>query len=438
MDLRGPPGGGAVFPRPDVSRVQGLRGKKHIRLLSLDGGGIRGLVPALFLQHMEQMTGKRVCEMFDMIAGTSTGGLLALLCARPAKAGSSVPHPTTTGAELVKLYRARGSEIFPPTRPEAAEVAERSSPTAAQATRVGAVRDRVAMGATAVRDALAGTSREVAQTARWLAAGPKYPAKGLEKVLDDYCNLDGVPLTLRDAVVPVFVSTVETAKPWGPCFFSSLDAQADGGVRGANYMLKDVARATSAAPTFLPATKFRNVTVQEGALLAGVHEMTCIDGGVCCNNPSLAAYNYVRSIADPDAEVTVVSIGTGLLTQKLELAQMDGFGVAHWLQPLLETMMNGGSQLASDQLELMAAGNTRTHHYRFQFAIPEEYTTKGSQRGAACEQMDNTQPSNLEALEKLTREYIEQNKLRLVEALERCKGQGPPSRGGYTAARPGR
>ena len=47
-------------------------------ILSIDGGGIRGIIPAMILADIERRTGHRIAEMFDMIAGTSTGGILAL------------------------------------------------------------------------------------------------------------------------------------------------------------------------------------------------------------------------------------------------------------------------------------------------------------------------------------------------------------------------
>lgn len=71
------------------------------RILSIDGGGIRGIIPALALQTLESETGKRVQDMFDMFVGTSTGGIIALALAR----GKSP-------AQIVELFEDRGAEIF--------------------------------------------------------------------------------------------------------------------------------------------------------------------------------------------------------------------------------------------------------------------------------------------------------------------------------------
>jgi patatin-like phospholipase/acyl hydrolase len=74
-----------------------------LRVLSIDGGGIRGLIPAVVLAEIEERTGKRIWELFDFVAGTSTGGLLACALTRPD------PLPA---AELVDLYVSEGPRIF--------------------------------------------------------------------------------------------------------------------------------------------------------------------------------------------------------------------------------------------------------------------------------------------------------------------------------------
>lgn len=74
-----------------------------MKVLSIDGGGIRGIVPAVVLAEIEARTGRPIAQLFDLVAGTSTGGILG--CAL------TVPQ-ARPAAELVDLYRRRGPEIF--------------------------------------------------------------------------------------------------------------------------------------------------------------------------------------------------------------------------------------------------------------------------------------------------------------------------------------
>ena len=60
-------------------------------LLALDGGGIRGVIPARVLDAIEQRTGRPISQLFDLVAGTSTGGILALGLSRAKRA--EVPLP---------------------------------------------------------------------------------------------------------------------------------------------------------------------------------------------------------------------------------------------------------------------------------------------------------------------------------------------------------
>ena len=65
---------------------------KSLHVLSIDGGGIRGIFPALLLAEIESRTGKPICQLFDSIAGTSTGGILALGLSKPkSTAARSLP-----------------------------------------------------------------------------------------------------------------------------------------------------------------------------------------------------------------------------------------------------------------------------------------------------------------------------------------------------------
>lgn len=72
-----------------------------VRVLSLRGGGIRGIVPAVILANLERVTRRPCREMFDLIVGTSTGGILALALAQ------GIP-----AEQIVQMYEERGPEIF--------------------------------------------------------------------------------------------------------------------------------------------------------------------------------------------------------------------------------------------------------------------------------------------------------------------------------------
>jgi uncharacterized protein len=84
----------------DTDDVESGRGR--FRILALDGGGIRGAFTASVLAELEKQTGTRCGERFDLITGTSTGGLLAIALA--------LGHPAE---RLCQLYRENGRTIFP-------------------------------------------------------------------------------------------------------------------------------------------------------------------------------------------------------------------------------------------------------------------------------------------------------------------------------------
>jgi hypothetical protein len=80
-----------LFPRGDNVR----------RVLSIDGGGLKGALPAAFLTTIEAATGKRIVDQFDLIAGTSTGGIIAL--------GLGLGFSAAT---ILDFYRNEGPKIF--------------------------------------------------------------------------------------------------------------------------------------------------------------------------------------------------------------------------------------------------------------------------------------------------------------------------------------
>jgi hypothetical protein len=82
--------------------------ERPFRILSIDGGGIRGLIPALLLAELEKQAGKPVADLFDLIVGTSTGGIIALGLATPSPDG----RPRNSAQDLANLYLQQGARIF--------------------------------------------------------------------------------------------------------------------------------------------------------------------------------------------------------------------------------------------------------------------------------------------------------------------------------------
>jgi uncharacterized protein len=170
-------------------------------ILSIDGGGIRGVIPALMLQHIEEEIVKRpIAEAFDVIAGTSTGGILALgltCCDETGKARYSA-------RELAEIYINDGHDIFP--------------------------------------------HETLAKARRFIA--PKYSSSGRERVLSDKL----MDSRLRDAVTDVVVTAYDIERREA-IFFRSERA-----TRGPahDFAMFDVALATSAAPTFFAPQRIRS------------------------------------------------------------------------------------------------------------------------------------------------------------------------------------
>ncbi len=175
-----------------------------MRVLSIDGGGIRGIIPALVLAELEARTGKRVAELFDLVAGTSTGGILACALTKPS------PQPA---AELVELYRTEGPRIF-----------RRSLGWRIRSVG-GLVEEK--HDDTALEDALA----------RYLGAG-----------------------RLSDATTRVLVTAYDL-QGRAPHFFKSWRAELDA-------PLRIVARATAAAPTYFEPIEVGGMSLIDGGVFA--------------------------------------------------------------------------------------------------------------------------------------------------------------------------
>jgi hypothetical protein len=93
------------FEQSSLTEKMEQRGDGKFKILSIDGGGIRGIIPLKILTVLEEHIGP-ISNTFDLIAGTSTGGIIALaLTASPAELKAS---------DILRLYQTRSNEMFLP------------------------------------------------------------------------------------------------------------------------------------------------------------------------------------------------------------------------------------------------------------------------------------------------------------------------------------
>ena len=276
------------------------------KVLSLDGGGIRGVIPALVLAELEQRTGKRICQLFDLIAGTSTGGILALGLTKPEGDGG----PQYQATDIVDLYAKEGHRIF---------------------------------------------SRSIWHRTRAIGTllDEKYPASGVEEVLKEYFGEARLKEALTDVLVTAY--EIEKRSPW---FFRSRRAREDAEY---DFAMKDVARATSAAPTYFEPEKL----AAEGA----VDYWTLVDGGVFANNPALCGLVEAKHVHGAE-DVLLVSIGTGQLTRPLSYDTVKDWGLIGWARPILDVVFDGVSDTVDFQAEqLCDVVEGERRYFRFQTSL---------------------------------------------------------------------
>jgi patatin-like phospholipase/acyl hydrolase len=292
---------------------------KTFRILSIDGGGIRGIIPATLLAELEQQTGKPIANQFDLIAGTSTGGILALGLALRDKAGK----PKFTAKELVSIYEQHGQTIFKKSR---------------------------------IPLANSGLFEEM------------YASDGIESVLKQYFGNS----RLKDCLPDVIISAYEIERR-RPFFFKSKKARESA---ADDYALWQIARSTSAAPTYFEPSKIDT----------GVNDfLALIDGGVIANNPSICA--YVEAMKAKPKNILLVSIGTGTLEKPIRYSDAKDWGAVSWIKPLIDILMGGGSELADYQADYLFQERKGSRYMRFQTTLHPDNTA-----------MDDASPENVRML----------------------------------------
>src|SRR5450759_675211 len=161
-------------------------------------------------------------------------------------------------------------------------------------------------------------------------------------------------------------------------------ASAKENARIAVYFVKDVARATSAAPTYFECSKVKSLTNINYPL---------IDGGVFVNNPALCAYAEVHNEYEVTArDMAILSLGTGYEKQAYNYNQAKDWGMLGWIKPLISIMMSGVSEVVDYQLrQIYSAVKAPGQYLRINTEFPINVNSD----------MDDASQGNLNALKEL-------------------------------------
>ena len=311
---------------------------KKYRLLALDGGGIRGIIPGRILQEIETRTGRPIADLFDLVAGTSTGGILTLGLTAPGEDGK----PLNSAADMLGLYLEHGAEIFP---------------------------DSILLDVKSL----------------WGLADVRYSAAPLEKLLDGHFGETLLSQALTEVVIPSY----DLTKP-GPFFFKREYARSE--KHAWDVPMAKVARATSAAPTYFDPARLPAFEDE------GDHAL--VDGGTFANNPAISGYVDALRLWGADAQIHVVSIGTGLPPQvpgsgplPVGADSADGWGLARWARPILEVVLDGAAKAVEYQLTQIASADQAASTDR-----PLLYNRLQSDLPTASHSLDDASEENRNAL----------------------------------------
>ncbi len=264
------------------------------KILSIDGGGMRGIIPGMFLVALERklkkMSGNEnaaIVDYFDFFAGTSTGGILTCLLLCPSEDDQHVPR--FTAQEALNMYLVHGHEIF----------------------KSGFFKKLIAG---------LGISSE------------RYDSAPLEGILKDHFADTKLSQLMKPCIISAY--NIELRKTH---FFRQQSAIARGDVR--DFFLRDVCRATSAAPTYFSVAEIYSLSNTRYPLL---------DGGVFATNPSLSGLIEVTKAFNQTRinDIFIFSLGTGRSRKSYDFDHFKKSRAMAIVPALIDIMMSGVAENA--------------------------------------------------------------------------------------------
>ncbi len=234
----------------------------------------------------------------------------------------------------------------------------------------------------------------------------KISQEALEKNLQDFFGT----LELKELIKPCLITSYDIENRRAK-LFNSWKAH----LSTDNFYVKDVCRATSAAPTYFSPVQIKSMYGQIFSL---------IDGGMFANNPGLCAYAEARKI--PFAEVLknhqkannpsvndmiIVSIGTGVESKSYSFKKMEKAGKIGWVTPIIDILMSANAETVDYQLcqmfQTLGLRNQK-NYYRLNPSLKN-----------ASPSMDNVSRNNIENLIQAGLSYIDDNRETLNQIVQK-------------------
>jgi uncharacterized protein len=340
-----------------------------VRILSIDGGGIRGVIPATILARLEQRIQResgnphaRLIDYFDFLAGTSTGGIITAIL-NTSESEQEPNKPKYTAQDLLGFYEREGPKIF---------------------------------------------------KAKWLAkffggiglADEKYNVASLEAVLLSNLWTNWLSQMMKPCLIPAY--NLEEGKTH---FFCSHDHQR-GTKDEKEFMVRDVCRATSAAPSYFEPARIEN---------ARKAFKPFIDGGVFANNPTLCAIAEVGKAkgAFSPKDMFVLSLGTGRVQTTYSFNRWKKAVALLIVPELINIMMDGVSEtthfVTKKLFDNLQVGN---QYVRFDPTLSD----------AALAQMDNAKPENISRLRGVGETIVTENDAEMTRIAQMLLGSNDTRR----------
>jgi patatin-like phospholipase/acyl hydrolase len=357
---------------------------KIIRILSLDGGGIRGIFSATFLEKFcndAGIQGNELWKYFDIICGTSIGGIQAIAYSL-ALSPTDVINLLTNNATSIFTIRA-GVNPLQPLGPAGAA-------TLGTVLAVPGVEPYI-YNQQPLRDALSpilGNTKMFQLKTNTLVTAVGF--KGGTGPSSDNINFPYGDITSRqyyhfsNILIPDFTT-------------------------GQNYTCIDVAIATGSAPVYFRPT-----------LIQGVSSDTFfIDGGLYQNNPTALGYLFSNILFSQNVKTCILSVGTGYSDPDIEItttsnnlraAPNNGLGL---LANCLNLTLNGATDAVETQFKLMSLYKGATNnlfHYRFQRFLADQELSK----------LDNPTSEAIAYLKSQANLQYGQDAIKIQQFIQKC------------------